>query len=245
MKDFHKKFILIYILIVLIFLGNFNKAIAEEYEKGNIIFLNFQNLSKNILKKIKEILPIVQEDSYKEKYYKLLKQLAQIKLAEKEKIFLESIELIKKRYPDSSEVKVVSSQFGIIYGYSEKPVKEGSIVIDENWILVGKVRRVLKGNYLEIISLNYPNVQFNVSNINGINIGLAKTTGLGYIEINFVEAKTNLKVGDILITGGEDQVFPKGFLVGEIYKIENSGFNQKLFLTPLANFDSEKLIVIQ
>lgn len=244
MRTFGGKFILIYIFIILIFLTNWNKTIASEYEKGYILFLNLQNLIKNIIQNLKESLFFIQEDSYKVKYYNLLKQLAQIKIAEQEKLFLKSLELIKERYPNVAEAKNISSEFGIIYAYSQKEVKVGSPVIDENWMLVGFVRKVLKSGYLEIVSLNYPNLQFNVINLDGINIGLSKTTGLGYIEVNFVDPKTKVKVGDLLMTMG-DEVFPRGFLFGEIFKIENLGNMQKLYVTPLANFSSSKLIIPQ
>lgn len=244
MRDFEKKFIFIYLFVILIFLTNFNKALASEYERGYIFFLNFQNISKNVLQKLKNSLFFTQEDSYREKYYNLLKQLAQIKIAEQEKLFLKSLELIKERYPNVAETKQISSQFGIIYAHSQKEVKINSIVIDENWMLVGFVRKILKSGYLEIISLNYPNIQFNVNNLDGINVGLAKTTGVGYIEVNFVDPKLKIKVGDLLMTGG-DEIFPKGFLIGEIFKIENLGNTQKLYVTPLADFNSSKLIIVQ
>lgn len=244
MKDIEKKFIFVYIFIILLFLGNFHKSIAAQYEKGYILFLNFQNLSQNLVEKIKEFFLFKNEDTYKEKYYNLLKQLAQIKIAEQEKNFLKSLELIKERYPNAVQAKLISSQFGIIYAYTEKNVKVGALVLDENWLLVGIVRKIIKPGYIEIVSLNYPNIQFGVSDLDNRNIGLAKTTGVGYIEVNFVDSKTKVKTGDLLITGGDD-IFPKGFLVGEIYKIENLGNTQKLYLTPLADFNANNLIIVQ
>lgn len=244
MKDIEKKFIWVYIFMILLFLSNFNKTLAIQYEKGYIFFLNFQNLSKNLIEKIKDFFLLQNEDTYKEKYYNLLKQLAQIKIAEQEKNFLKSLELIKERYPNAVQAKQISSQFGIIYAYTEKNVKSGAFVLDENWLLVGVVRKIIKPGYIEIISLNYPNLQFNVRNLDNIEIGLAKTSGAGYIEVNFVDIKIKVKTGDLLITGGDD-IFPRGFLFGEVYKIENLGNVQKLYVSPLADFNSNNLIIAQ
>jgi cell shape-determining protein MreC len=178
MKQFIKKFLIVYVIIALIFLSNFNTAFAKQYEKIYLLSLSLQSIISSFLENIKSILPGVKSDEYKEKYFNLLKELAQIKIAEQEKIFLKSLELIKSKYPNSTEVKKISSGFGIIYAEFSKNVKEGSLVVDENWILIGKVRKVLN-NYLEIISLNYPGLQFNVANLDGKLIGLANTTGLG------------------------------------------------------------------
>jgi len=244
MKTNEKTLFFVYLIIIILFLGNFNKSIAAEYEKGYILFLNFRNLSQSLLDKVREFFLFNKEDSYKEKYYNLLKQLAQIKLAEQEKNFLKSLELIRERYPNAVEAKQISSQFGIIYASTNKDVKPGAIVLDESWLLFGIVRKVIKPGYVEIISLNYPNIQFNVSNIDNINLGLAKTSGVGYIEVNFVDPKIKAKVGDLLITGGDD-IFPRGFLFGEVYKIENLGNTQKLYVSPLADFNANNLIIIQ
>jgi len=244
MKQFIKKFLIIYVITSLIFLSNFNTAFAKQYEKIYLFSLSLQSIISSFLENIKSILPGVKSDEYKEKYFNLLKELAQIKIAEQEKIFLKSLELIKSKYPNSTEVKKISSGFGIIYAEFSKNVKEGSLVVDENWILIGKVRKVLN-NYLEIISLNYPGLQFNVANLDGKLIGLANTTGLGYIEVNFTEPDFKIKTGDLLITAGNDEVFPKGFLIGEVVKVEQKPNFQKLIISPLGNFDSNKFIVIQ
>ena len=244
MKQFIKKFFVVYIVVVMVFFSNFNSAFAKQYEKVYLISLSLQSIVNSILENVKSLLPGVRTDEYKEKYFNLLKELAQLKIAEQEKIFLQSLELIKSKYPDSVEVKKISSGFGLIYAGFKKNVKEGSIVVDENWILIGKVRKVLK-NYIEIISLNYPGLQFNVANLDGKLVGLANTTGLGYIEVNFTEPDIKIKTGDLLITAGNDEVFPKGFLVGEVIRIEQKPNFQRLIISPLGNFDSDKFIVIQ
>ncbi|GEM_PF-998548 len=244
MKQFIKKFLIVYAIVAIIFLSNLNTTFARQYEKIYLFSLSFQGIVNSILENIKSLLPGTKSEEYKEKYFNLLKELAQIKIAEQEKIFLKSLELIKSKYPNSTEVKRISSAFGIIYAEFSKNVKEGSIVVDENWILIGKIRKVLS-NYLEIISLNYPGLQFNVANLDGKLVGLANTTGLGYIEVNFTEPDIKVKAGDLLITAGNDGIFPKGFLLGEVLKIEQKHNFQKLIISPLGNFDSNKFIVIQ
>ncbi len=155
------------------------------------------------------------------------------------------MKLIKARYPHATEIKTrASGIFGIIYGSYHSSLQQNSIALDENWILVGKIRKITK-EYVEIITLNHPGLQFNVANLSEELIGLAKTTGLGYIEVDFVDPKKDIKIGDLILTGGNDEIFPKGFLIGEVVKIETKGYFQKITILPLANFESEKLIILQ
>jgi len=131
-----------------------------------------------------------------------------------------------------------------LYIRSPNKLKEGALVLDENWVLVGKVRKEIKDEVYEIITLDYPGLQFNVANLEGEMIGLAKTTGLGYIEVNYIEPKIKIKTGDLLITGGDD-VFQRGFIFGEVIDLQKSEYFQKITISPMGNFDSDRFIVIQ
>ncbi|MGC8981449.1 MAG: rod shape-determining protein MreC [Minisyncoccia bacterium] len=244
MRD-SKKFLIIYLIIVLIFLSNFNKSIAKEYSNIYTDVLSLQKIAQKIFSSIKNILPFIKPDEYKKKYYDLLKEIAQIKIAEREKAFLESLNLIKSRYPNSTEVKILNQGAGgILYITSQNKIKEGSIVLDENWVLIGKVRKEIKDNVYEVITLNYPNLQFNVANLNGEIIGLAKTTGLGYIEVNYIEPQIKIKTGDLITTGGDD-LFSRGFIIGDVIDLQKSEYFQKITISPIGNFDSDRFIVIQ
>ena len=244
MRDI-KKFLIVYIIVIFVFLLNFNKTIAKEYSSIYTETLSLQKIAQKIISSIKNIFPFIKTDQYKEKYYNLLKEIAQIKIAEREKAFLESLNLIKSRYPSSTEATILSQGTGgIIYIKSQNKIKEGSIVLDENWVLIGKVKKEIKDNIYEVITLDYPNLQFNVANLDGEIIGLAKTTGLGYIEVNYIEPKIKIKTGDLIITGGDD-VFQRGFIFGEIIDLQKSDYFQKATISPIGNFEGDRFIVIQ
>jgi cell shape-determining protein MreC len=154
MKDI-KKFLIVYIIIVFIFLLSFNKSIAKSYSALYIETLNLQKIAQKIFSSLKNLLPFIKTDQYKEKYYNLLKEIAQIKIAEREKAFLESLNLIKSRYPSSTEATLINQGAGgILYIRSPNKLKEGALVLDENWVLVGKVRKEIKDEVYEIITLD-------------------------------------------------------------------------------------------
>ncbi|MEM5782163.1 MAG: rod shape-determining protein MreC [Candidatus Aenigmatarchaeota archaeon] len=244
MRYSFKKFLLLYIIIILIFATNYNKTLAQEYSKIYIGGLSFQKIIQKIFLDIKKRLSI-KTDLYKEKYFELLKEIAQMKIAEKEEAFQKSLEYIKLRYPNSTEVQLVyQGPVGVLYIKSKEKLKTNALVLDENWVLIGRIRKALAEDTYEVITLNHPGVQFNVANLEGKIIGLAKTTGLNYIEVDFVDLKTDIKIGDLITTGG-DNIFPKSFLVGEIIDISKSQYFQKLIISLIGDFNAEKFIVIQ
>ncbi|GIW65884.1 MAG: hypothetical protein KatS3mg094_403 [Candidatus Parcubacteria bacterium] len=240
----NKIFFIYFLVFTLIYLSNLNYVLAKKYENIYSYSLNFQSLSNELKGSIKNLLFSDDDNYYKEKYYNILKNLAQLKLAEKEKIFSESLDLLKKRFPQAEEVKVLSSNLGIIYTQPVNELTQKSFVIDENWLLVGRVDEI-NNNYAKILSLNYSNLRFNVSNINGEYLGLAKSTGLGYLIVDKVDSKIEINNKDLIMTYGEDDIFPPSFLVGEVVDVEIKGYFKRVKIAPLANFNSEKLIIIK
>ncbi|GIW66265.1 MAG: hypothetical protein KatS3mg095_0163 [Candidatus Parcubacteria bacterium] len=225
-------------------MSNFNTILANKYETIYFYSLNFQSILDQLKNKFIEFLSPTESNYYKEKYYNLLKNLAQFKLAEKEEIFSKSLELFKKRFPQAEETKILSENFGIIFAQPLNNIKKDAFVIDKNWLLVGKVVEI-NDKYIKIISLNYANFQFNVSNLDGEYLGLAKSSGLGYLIIDKIDSKINLNKGDLVTTYGNDDIFPSGFLVGEVVDIETKGYFKTAKVIPLADFKTEKLIIVQ
>lgn len=239
-----KKFINIFLILTLIYLSNFNQTLAQKYENLYLLSFNLQSFTNSLKENLKNLLFFNDNDDYKEKYYQLLKKIAQLKIVEQEKIFNESLDLLKKRFPNAQEVKGFSKNLGLIYAQYKENLSDKAFVVDSNWLLVGKVDS-LTGKYLKIISLNYAGFQLGVSTLEGQFLGLAKSTGLGYLIVDKVDVNINIDKDDFIMTAGNDELFPKGFLVGQVFKVESSPYFKKVYIYPLANFNEEKLIILQ
>jgi cell shape-determining protein MreC len=233
------KNILIIFLLSLVFYWFSSQALAEEEPIFNIS-LNFQKIIKNFWQKV---LPSTEEDFYKEKYYELLQELAKLKLTLKQVKETEIISQREKYLPNlvSADILKIDS-FGYIY--VENPgVKEGSIVLDKNWTLVGKVSKITK-NYFIITSLNVPGLEFNTANIDGELLGLGRTISNGFLEINYIKPETQIKINDFVLTYGDDN-FPSGFLVGTVKKINKNQFGQQIIVQLLFELNSGKVYLIK
>lgn len=212
-------------------------------DEAQIYSLNFQKILKNLVKKIFPF-QIKDEDSiYKEKYYNLLQELAKLKLSltqiQEEKIFNQK----EKYLPNLISVDVLKKDpLGYIYTQFAN-IKEETIVIDKNWNLIGKVSKIEK-NFLKIDTLNLPNLEFNVADLNSNLLGVAKTISNGFLEVNYVKPDVNININDFVLTYG-DNYFPSGFLVGFVYKINKTINGYQLIVKLTANFDSEKLFLIK
>jgi cell shape-determining protein MreC len=233
------KNILIIFLLSSVFYWFSSQALAEEESIFNIS-LNFQKLIKNFWQKI---LPSKGEDFYKEKYYELLQELAKLKLTLKQVKETEIISQREKYLPNLVSADILKTDsFGYIYAENPK-VKEGTMVLDKNWTLVGKVSKITK-NYLIITSLNFPGLEFNTANIDGELLGLGKTISNGFLEINYVKPETRIKINDFVLTYGDDN-FPSGFLVGIVKKINKTQFGQQIIVQLLFELDSGKVYLIK
>jgi len=241
-NKFMRNFYLISLSMFLIYISNFIPVIAQTYHDSRLIVFNWHNIFSDLFNKLNPFLK--DEADYKKKYFKLLREFSQLKLYQQEKLFLESFDLLKNKYPNASFIRVIDRQLGIIYTENYPTITNKSLVIDDKWILIGKVNKVQGANYLKIISLLSPNLRFGVSDINGNFIGIAQSTGLGYLIINNLDKKINIKEGDLVFTAGNDDFFPKGFLVGEISEIKELGLIKNIKIEPMGDFFADKLIIL-
>jgi len=237
---FKKKFkniFIIWILSLIIFFVS-NKTLAQT-EPIFTLSLGWQKIIKNLWLKI---FP-PHEDSYKEKYYELLQELAKLKLALNQIKETEIVLNREKYLPNLIEAEIFKvDSYGYIYT-EKKTSKQGTIVLDKNWALVGKVTKVSK-NFLVITSLNVPGIEFNAMNLDGQLLGLARTISNGFLEINFVDPKIDIKPNDFVLTYGDDN-FPSNFLVGTVSKINKTQTGQQLIVKLAFNLDSGKVYFVK
>jgi cell shape-determining protein MreC len=238
---FRKKIKNIFLIFILSLILFWISSQAKAQEEPLFDFsLNFQKLIKNFQQKL---FPSTEEDFYKEKYYQLLQELAKLKLTLKQVKETEIIAQREKYLPNlvSADILKVDS-FGYIYAENPK-VKEGTLVLDKNWALVGKVTKITK-NYLIVTSLNVPGIEFNTANLDGELLGLGKTISNGFLEINYVKPEIQVKLNDFILTYGDDN-FPSGFLVGTVKKINKTQFGQQIIVKLLFELDSGKIYLFK
>lgn len=248
MRGFNKKFFLVLIIAALALVVQSWRPLGAAEESVYLIQAYWQRTLDYWWQRLFGLLPfrLSRGTEYQQKYFNLLKQLAALKLNQKEENLLASLALLKKTYPQAEEVTVISSKvIGKIYVTKPTlPVELGTTVIDENWFLVGRVSKIAS-SYLEITTLEFPEVKFSVSDLDGNLVGLARTTGLGYLDIAYVDPKVEIKQGEILVTAGRDEIFRPNFLVGEVVSIESDAYFKKLVVQPLSRFSTEKLILVR
>lgn len=84
--------------------------------------------------------------------------------------------------------------------------------------VIGRV--VYAGNYSAVVQLMI-DAQSGVGVLVLPNrrVGIVKGNGGGELDLDYIDDDSELKVGDLLITSGDDRIYPKGFPVGVISSI--------------------------
>jgi rod shape-determining protein MreC len=67
--------------------------------------------------------------------------------------------------------------------------------------------------------------------------GIVEGRGSGGCTLKYVERSEDVRVGDIVVTGGLDQIFPKGFPVAVVESVERKTYSVslKVDLRPVVN----------
>jgi rod shape-determining protein MreC len=82
------------------------------------------------------------------------------------------------------------------------------------------------------------------SRAQGIVKGPAKE---GVLAMEFVPATADIKVGDTIVTSGIDGIYPKGFVIGKVEKVDNSnGTHKAIAVRPSVEFTGlEEVLVVK
>jgi hypothetical protein len=255
MKGFKQKLFWLTVISAVLFFASFHPFVKAEEEKSAIISLKIQSIIRGVWHKISQILPL-KEENYKEKYFRILREFAELKLQEKEIKTGQSFEILKSKYPNAFQSKTLKiGEAGVIYLERPYPteskiskaaqIKENSIVLDDNFLLVGKIYKITP-NFLEARSLGYPGTEFNIADTDRNLLGIGKTTGLGYIEMDLINQKTqdDIEKDELVVTYGGDKVFPQNFIFGRIVKIEKEASLRKAIIAPIADFSSDYYFIL-
>lgn len=234
----------IIMMTLLVGIGSFilsTKVIAKVEEPIFYISLNFQSLLRETIGKF---IPWGKDsDSFREKYYQLLQELARLKMGTRDELNLSYRQA--KSLDDLIELNVLKSDsLGRIYLDRKEKVNlaEGDIVVDQNFVLIGTIEKI-SDKFVIVKSVNFPGLKFKVSDINGNILGIAVSVSNGFLEIDFVDPKTNIANNSpILTAGSENEIFPPGLIVATVRDVYYQNLNNKIVSKIVAKtlFDLEK-----
>jgi rod shape-determining protein MreC len=76
--------------------------------------------------------------------------------------------------------------------------------------------------------------------------GLAAGGGLGQLELRYMPAQTDIRVGDRLLTSGIDRIYPAGIPVARVSRVSRSRSSPYLRVecTPLAGLDRSRAVLL-
>ena len=116
-------------------------------------------------------------------------------------------------------------------------IKEDMAVVNSEG-LVGRVVEVVHqtAKVQLLIDLN-----FALSGLDQTSrdMGIVVGRSMRPLEMKYVLAMANIKVGDQIVTSGLSDIFPRGFPIGTVSKVEKSDYDifQKIELKPRVNFN--------
>lgn len=148
--------------------------------------------------------------------------------------------------------KDVSQDFILINKGLKDGIQKGFPVINQQKVLFGKIDETYK-NFSKVMLISNKNnvldVRVQDSDRNGVQkiYGVVKGKGNLKVFLDLIPSSVAIKEGDILITSGLGTSYPKGFLVGEIKKMEKDDIKpfQKAEIKPFFNItQTERLFII-
>ena len=119
-------------------------------------------------------------------------------------------------------------------------ITDGCAVVNEKGVIGKVINTGLNISRVRLIN-SIGNISISVNNKNKI---LEFKNGIFYIR--GINKKDDIKVGDLVVTNGLSNVFPKGLLIGSIFEIENEksgvGYMAKVNLS--SNIDNLRFVVV-
>ena len=127
---------------------------------------------------------------------------------------------------------------------ADEGVDKGSPVINPDGV-VGLVIETT-GHYAKVRLITDPNSAVDAIIQKNRARGIIKGGTSGYCVLNYVQRKHDIAVGDIVVTSGMDDVFPKGLPVGKISDIvkKSAGIFQDVTVTPQVDFERLEEVLI-
>jgi rod shape-determining protein MreC len=251
--------LLLFIIISLIFITyQSNRASLRPLSFFNNIFSTLHEIKHSVKKSItspfKRML-LREEDNKKlraeidhlrteqQRYYeaflenKRLKKLLSLK--EEEPRYVTTAQIIAKSTDQWSSIVTIDK------GSSDGIKKDMTAITSQG--LVGKISNV-SGSYsslLLVTDINFSSAaRLQKSRVEGVLSG----TGFKKCKLKYIPYEEHVETGDIVITSGLDELFPKGIPVGSISKVDKKGTGlfQDIEVLPFEDTEkTEEIVIIQ
>jgi rod shape-determining protein MreC len=123
-------------------------------------------------------------------------------------------------------------------------LRSGLPVVDADGLL-GQVSRVYPGSS-DVTLVSSPGHLTPVQVARTGQRGLASGGGLGQLELRYMPAQTDIRVGDRLLTSGIDRVYPAGIPVARVSRVSRSQSSPYLRVEcePLAGLDRSRAVLV-
>ena len=120
---------------------------------------------------------------------------------------------------------------------SDDGISKNMPVITPQKVIIGKISKVYK-NFSEVELVSNKKISFDAE-IQGVkdSFGVGKGNGNLNIIVNLVPRKKRISKGNLVISSGLGNIFPKGLLIGKVKKIEKKDTEafQKITVEPAFN----------
>lgn len=261
MKNFHTKnwFIFLIIVAVIVLLIFFNgkgllSGIKNIFFKAASPFLNFfQHVAgaiSNFCQSFLETKDLKRENAtLKEENSRLLSEIAKINELEREN------KILREKFQSSgSEIQILAQVRGfdgprtsilINQGQNQGILNSLSVISASNMI-VGRTSEAYF-NFSKILLINSPLSEVAAMTQDERAKGILRGKGAGNsLSLEMVSKEEEIKVGDKIIASGLDNIFSKGFLIGEVVEIVKNDLEifQKAKIKPYVDFDDLEEVFI-
>jgi rod shape-determining protein MreC len=123
----------------------------------------------------------------------------------------------------------------IIIGGNNQGVEEDMVLITEEKVVVGKVVEVYE-NFSQARLISSPLLSFDVTVIGGERriSALAEGDANLKVKLKFLPKEEKIEIGDKVFTSSLANIFPKGFLVGEVTEVREDNLSslQEVIVEP-------------
>lgn len=250
---------LIILSLIIIGLDNRYKYSLKIYEKIFFIkipIISIINIPSKIMENFKFIYInktalIEENETLKNQIQKLKLDLQQFKFYEKENTQLKKIlkiKDIKNLSTVAAEIKLPSKingsrKFFLNKGYDDA-INLGDPVLNNDG-LIGQIKFVKK-TISELIPINAPNFVVSAVLENGKENLLIFGNGGPFLEIPLFPIHRIINIGDIFVTSGIDEVYPKGIKIGKVIEIieERRGQFFKVIVEPFASPETFSNVIV-
>ncbi len=245
-----RSFLILLILLLIVFLLNlfpgrirpvfysFSSSVQEVFwqwgdDCSDLFFGLFQGTE---LKKDKENLKIENQ--------RLVAEIIRLRsLEEENKTLRKALETGLKEEIDTVFVHIISKEFSknilLINKGEEEGIKKGMPVITPEKVLAGRVTRVFNG-FSKVETVSSENFVFDVKILDKEITALARGQGGSEVFLDLIPKRSDIVVGDTIITAGLEESIPRNLVVGRVGEIHRDDVESMQRATIEAGFSLDR-----